>query len=163
MAEIIILRGLPCSGKTSWVRKQYEDRKKITDVSADKFFYRSPDGTYQFDPTKLSQAHAMCLSDYIDRLNRGLGEDDIVVVDNTNLSAYEIAPYYQLVGALCKPSTKVKILEFRTSLEICMSRNRKRQELEPGKAIPGHLFFDMERRLLTEQLPPFWTRELAFG
>lgn len=105
--EIFILRGLPGSGKSTWAKARYPDALV---VSADHYFQR--EGEYKFDPRLLGEAHASCLRRYV----RALQEEETsatVVVDNTNLSLVEIAPYaavaeafalrFQVVTVQCDP------------------------------------------------------------
>lgn len=60
-------------------------------LSADDFFM--VDGEYQFDGTKLKDAHAQCqklAAEYM-----ALGER-LILIDNTNTMRWEMAPYLEL-------------------------------------------------------------------
>ena len=61
-------------------------------VGADDFFEGSEG--YRFDKTKLAEAHGQCFRRFIDLLDVGV---DLVIVDNTNTTTEEIAPY--MLGA----------------------------------------------------------------
>jgi hypothetical protein len=80
--KIIILSGFPGSGKSYFCEQQ--DPIGLATVSADHYL----------DPKTLDfgQAHRLCCKDYITLIQR----DDLtkIIVDNTNLNAWEIAPYY---------------------------------------------------------------------
>lgn len=56
-------------------------------VSADLFFQR--DGQYQFDPTRLGEAHAYCMDAFKTCIDLNVD----VIVDNTNLSKREYQKY----------------------------------------------------------------------
>lgn len=67
--ELILIRGLPGSGKTTLAEQIMKEWKEIRDgrgrqvkscklIAADDFFM--VDGEYKFDPSKLSEAHAWC-------------------------------------------------------------------------------------------------------
>ena len=86
MGQVKILSGVSGSGKSTFGRGLRAD---LT-VSADDFFVTS-DNKYNFDPSKLGQAHAACFREYIHALTN-LG-DTLVVVDNTNTTESEISPY----------------------------------------------------------------------
>ena len=61
-------------------------------VGADDFFEGSEG--YRFDKTKLAEAHGQCFRRFIDFLDVDV---DLVIVDNTNTTTEEIAPY--MLGA----------------------------------------------------------------
>lgn len=84
MSKLICLRGLPGSGKTTLA---YTLSGAV--YSADDFFM-VPGKGYCFDPSKLSLAHGTCFKGVLTALR---GREAVVVVDNTNLSAWEISPY----------------------------------------------------------------------
>jgi predicted kinase len=88
--RIIILQGVPGSGKSTFARhlRKLIDRSII--VSADYFFIR--DGVYQFDASLLGQAHRQCLRLAGEAVSWGL----TVIVDNTNIRAWEAKPYVLL-------------------------------------------------------------------
>lgn len=92
--KVIILRGPSGSGKSTYAARIEAESLDLTClvVSADKYFIQ-PDGTYKFDPTQLGNAHGVCLKWFL----LGLQQDtDTVIVDNTNCSLVEIAPYLSL-------------------------------------------------------------------
>lgn len=90
MSKVTILRGISGSGKTTYASKHYPNTLV---VSADHFFGTPP--RYKFDPEKLPEAHNTCLRLFIEAVRNGRA----VVVDNTNTTVEEIAPYYALAEA----------------------------------------------------------------
>lgn len=86
MKTLIIMRGLPGSGKSTKA-SSFGGKKLSTDD------YFSVNGKHQFDPSKLTEAHewnqnrtekAMVLS------------EPIIVIDNTNTQFWEMQPYVKL-------------------------------------------------------------------
>ena len=86
----LINRGLPGSGKSTFVRKLEELIGEPARVhSTDSYFY-GPDGLYHFDPSKLGEYHGRNLEAFIRDLDKGAR---VVVNDNTNLAPWESARY----------------------------------------------------------------------
>lgn len=93
--SIIILRGVPGSGKSFIARNSSEyhnDPSRFAICSADDFFVK--DGTYKFIPEFTPDAHAHCLQLFL----KVLSEKEIVIVDNTNSQLWE----YQIYGYICE-------------------------------------------------------------
>lgn len=87
--ELIILRGLPGSGKSHRAREIGG-----TVCSADDFFMEG--GVYKFDPSKLGEAHAQCQAKAIQAM---AGQKSPVVIDNTNSRRWEFSVYSELASA----------------------------------------------------------------
>ena len=86
MKELYLLRGLPGSGKSTLAKslggKHFE---------ADMYFVR--DGEYQFDVTKLKEAHEWCRSSVGGLM---INEEPELVVSNTFTQEWEMKPYFDL-------------------------------------------------------------------
>lgn len=91
MKKVVILRGLPGSGKSFLVKEKYPEAKV---VSAD-FFFERKEGGYQanFKPYLLPQAHAACFQEFMASCFAGL---PLIVVDNTNVERFEYMNYLHL-------------------------------------------------------------------
>ena len=85
--HLYIVRGIPGSGKSTFARKLIA--KGMADVyyEADMFFERN--GIYQYDRSKLSQAHEWCQNQVVQALRQGKN----VIVSNTFTTISEILPY----------------------------------------------------------------------
>jgi predicted kinase len=106
--QVIIMRGASGSGKSTYVAKNFPSAKV---VSADKFFevttiweYGRTSVDYRFDPTKLGEAHAWCLNQFIEALYR---KEPLIVVDNSNIRIWEFANYVLLAR---KYGAQVRVL-----------------------------------------------------
>lgn len=85
MKELILLRGLPGSGKSTLAKRICNQH-----VEADMYFIQ--DSNYQFDASKLKQAHEWCQRRTEDYMKLGYN----VVVSNTFTQEWEMKPYYEL-------------------------------------------------------------------
>jgi tRNA uridine 5-carbamoylmethylation protein Kti12 len=107
MKKLIIMRGLPGSGKSWKVReiigaygeiygKTTPPEISIVQVSADDYFY-GPDGEYHYIPSRISEAHCHCFYEAMDALCGGV---NLVIVDNTNILHNHYSRYEQIAKAL---------------------------------------------------------------
>ena len=86
MKELILLRGLPGAGKTTFVKHLVDTHH----VEADQYFMH--DGEYKFDASKLRQAHQWCQDTVAEWMSHGWS----IVVSNTFTQEWEMEPYYWL-------------------------------------------------------------------
>jgi predicted kinase len=89
--ELFLLRGLPGAGKSTMAKSLGGEF-----VEADRYFMKY--GNYEFDATKLGEAHAWCreqVKNWMEVDNAGYGVNRIVVA-NTFTQDWEMKPYYDL-------------------------------------------------------------------
>ena len=92
MKQLMLIRGLPGSGKST-VAKLFD---KALHFEADMYFLDS-DGNYQFDASKIKNAHNWCRDSVMDAMKEG---HPIVVVSNTFTQEWEMEVYYLLAEEL---------------------------------------------------------------
>jgi predicted kinase len=90
MKKIILLRGLPGSGKSSLAKLMSNALTGF--VESDMYFIQN--GEYKFDASKLRQAHAWC-QNQVEKWMGPHGLDDIIV-SNTFTQEWEMQPYFEL-------------------------------------------------------------------
>jgi len=90
--RVVILCGASGSGKSTWA----SSISGAETFSADHHFV-GEDGVYRFDPKKLPEAHGSCLRGFTESVRKGAG--GTVIVDNTNTTLTEIAPYIAIARA----------------------------------------------------------------
>lgn len=162
--KIIILRGVPGSGKSHFTKDF--DEETTTVVSADFLFQNRADMlgvtyTEAFNPADLPKAHAQCLRRFTEEVIRLddaplSGEDfeadqkKVVVVDNTNITAVEMAPYVALAQAY---GCSVEIHRFDIDTLTASYRNTH--------GVSGAVVGRMNSSLRAEKLPPWWPEEVV--
>ena len=86
--ELVLIRGLPGSGKTTMARgTMFED---FEHYEADMFFEQS--GEYCYDASKIKDAHEWCQRETFKALANGKS----VVVSNTFTRRFEMEPYFEM-------------------------------------------------------------------
>jgi predicted kinase len=143
--RVILMQGLPGAGKSTWIRNHAQ---ATLVVSADDLpgLYPSPG---VIDPKLLPKAHAWCLRRFAGALDRGDAADreDVVVVDNTNLTLVELAPYVALARAF---GVEPEIVRIVVPAGEALARNTH--------GVPAHLGERMAAALekCRADWPPFW-------
>lgn len=150
MGKVIILSGISGSGKSTYAKDllaKYNSKSKESGfyggmVSADSFFLS--DKGYNFDASKLGEAHGSCFRHFISSLQDK--NIDLIIVDNTNTTAVEIAPY--VLGAAAY-NWNCEIVTIRTSdVRACGDKNIHN--------VPESSIAQQLDRLNKRVLPPYW-------
>jgi adenylate kinase family enzyme len=92
---LFLVRGLPGSGKTSFASAIWND---YAVCEADKFFYDKK-GNYNFDPSKLKEAHAWCKNEVESRMIEHQNNQQYypeIAVSNTFTQEWEMEDYFKL-------------------------------------------------------------------
>ena len=122
--SLYIIRGLPGSGKSTLAHSLVGHGNYF---EADMYFTDPKTGKYNFDHTKLGEAHAWCLDRVQEAMRsrypaageiitRGIGDYISVAVSNTFSQAWEVAPYVALCNlAEFKDDWSVNLIEMKNS------------------------------------------------
>ena len=86
MKELFLLRGLPGAGKTTLARS-------IGGSYVETDHYFQYEGKYEFDASKLKEAHAWCQNVVKTRMENKIAK---IAVSNTFTQAWEMQPYFDL-------------------------------------------------------------------
>ena len=92
---LFLVRGLPGSGKTTFATAIWND---YAVCEADKFFY-DKEGNYNFDPTKLKEAHAWCKNEVESKMIEHQNNQQYypeIAVSNTFTQEWEMEDYFKL-------------------------------------------------------------------
>ncbi len=88
---VYIMRGVPGSGKSTIAQEVAQDFNGSVHSTDD--FFIEQDGSYNFDRTKLGEAHQSNLEAFGASLEQEL---PVVIVDNTNIKRWEFEKYVKL-------------------------------------------------------------------
>lgn len=140
--KALITRGIPGAGKTSYV-EQLPGSKII--CSADVAHITK--GVYKFDPLKKDKAHTDCFNLWMTSLlnyrNDRAQKWDWLVCDNTNLTAWEIARYWETARWA---GVEPQILHIEVEPFKALARNQH--------SVPAVRVLEMYTTLRNERLPP---------
>ena len=92
---LFLVRGLPGSGKTSFASAIWND---YAVCEADKFFY-DKEGNYNFDPSKLREAHTWCKNEVESKMIEHQNNQQYyteIAVSNTFTQEWEMEDYFKL-------------------------------------------------------------------
>lgn len=101
MPELVIIRGLPGAGKSTYAKTHYPDHVLM---EADQYFMKN--GVYNYNPNLIHNAHEHCFYETISSLSAGKD----VVVANTFVINSHISRYTRLIAEM-KPSVDIRIVE----------------------------------------------------
>ena len=132
--KVIILRGVPGSGKSTQTKK-YPDAYI---VSADHYFMDDK-GVYRFDMAKIGAAHGQCKGRFEAALK---ALKPLIIVDNTNTTVKELKFY---VEAAKTAGYEVEIVRIDCDPEVAAKRN--------VHGVPKSSIFKMAARLAASTLP----------
>lgn len=103
MAKMVLIRGLPGAGKSTYARKNYPG---YLHFEADMFF-ENTNGTYVYDRDLIAAAHDWCYGNTAKALRYGFD----VVVSNTFCAYWEIEKYLMLRYLV---NAEIEIIELHT-------------------------------------------------
>uniref|UniRef100_A0A8C5T7S8 NEDD4 binding protein 2 n=1 Tax=Malurus cyaneus samueli TaxID=2593467 RepID=A0A8C5T7S8_9PASS len=88
---LVLLRGVPGSGKSYLARNLLEDNPGGIILSTDDYFYKH--GQYHYDPDCLGEAHEWNRKRAKEAFEMRISP---IIIDNTNIQAWEMKPYVTL-------------------------------------------------------------------
>lgn len=137
--KVVIMSGIPGSGKSTWANENLGLEARI--ISADHYFLRG--GVYQFDASKLPQAHQECFRKFLAAIQDRA--HSTVVVDNTNLTAWQISPYVLAAEA---HGCQVEIVRVSCDPEKAAQRNIH--------GVPRAAYYRLQQEFEKRDLLPWW-------
>lgn len=145
--RVTILRGIAGSGKSTLAKRLYPTAR----VFSTDHYFTSTDGSYAFNPAELGKAHGWCLRTFASALELAVSRDDAdtrhFVVDNTNTSVAELAPYAALALA---QGCEVEVVTVPCDPRLAVERN--------VHGVPALTIGMMHATLMAEtpRIPAWW-------
>jgi hypothetical protein len=162
--SVTILRGIPGSGKSTWVTNQFGKLARpvwpfapAVDGTGARFstddYFCDLEDRYEIDFKKLGEGHATCLKKFT-QLIQSVDDSIPLVVDNTSTSIAEIAPYAALAGAF---GHSLRLVTLICDPAVAFRRNTH--------GVPFRTIFLQDQRLReqTALLPPYWPHEITLS
>ena len=122
MCRLVVLAGLPGSGKSTWAAAQPEAalssdemRRLLADDPADQSIHR----------------RVFAALRYLARVRHEVGRP-VTYIDATNLTPRDRRPWIKLAEML---DCEAEAIFFDTALEVCLARNRTRPRIVPAQAM----------------------------
>lgn len=139
MLKVIILQGLPASGKSTWAKKELADNPgKYKRVNKDELRAMLDGGKWSSDNEKF----VLKVRDQI--IMDAFLEGKHLIIDDTNLHPKHV----ERITDLCKGVATVEIKNFDTSVDECIKRDSKRSSPVGKKVIQ-----DMYKQYLQTKPP----------
>lgn len=140
MRKVVLVRGVPGSGKSTLISKIVEGLLKAGGCSyivcsSDHFFMVG--GEYRFEASKLSQAHSTCFS----RFQNALGNKDVIFVDNTFTKLWEFENYI-LAAKQAGYAADIYQIEVETIAQLRQCARRNVHGVPPD--VIGRMAIDFE-------------------
>lgn len=143
MTHMVIMRGGPGSGKSTFARERAAELGGLTVIcSADDFFINAA-GVYDFDPAWLGRAHGACLK----RCVESIVLRKPVVIDNTNGSPNEMLPYLALCQAFGYSCEVIRVI---CDPEVAWARQTH--------GVPRDKFDEIVATVMQQQVPKLYRK-----
>ena len=139
--NVILMSGISGAGKDTYIKQRFHEQEPIV-CSADHYFNKAEG--YVFNPSLLPQAHAACLKKFIEHAMT-VRDPGYLIVNNTNLSSEELAPYVAIAQAYEHP---IELVTVHCQPHIAAARSLH--------VNAPQILRNMHDRLMARKLPPFW-------
>ena len=145
MKKLVILRGLPGSGKSTYTRNHLISAR----ICSTDLFFTTPSGEYFFNPALIGEAHGSCCRAVIDAMQSGV---ELIAVDNTAIHVSEVAPYMLIAQAY---GYEAEIVTLSCDVHTSVHRNIH--------GVPAHVIEYMAGKIEAEEasFPPWWKHTRA--
>lgn len=141
MSKVLILRGLPGSGKSTWAHDFIQRNKGWIRINKDDLRSMVHNSVWTKDNENIILGIRNSLIE--DSLSKGIN----VIIDDTNFASKHITDIMELAN---KHNSEFEVKDFDVPLEECLKRNAERT----GKArVPDKVIIDMYERYVLPEKP----------
>jgi predicted kinase len=126
MKKVVIVRGLPGSGKSTIAQKYKDTFYDSCFICSTDDYWMRPDGLYDFNYALLNKSHQWNQQrvEHILREEQNTLFDAVIIIDNTNTTFNEMRPYVKLA---VKYGYEIEVQEpttwWKRDVEECFERN----------------------------------------
>jgi predicted kinase len=124
--KLIMLRGLPASGKSTWAKEQVEKNVDTYRINKDDLRAMLKGSVWN----RSLEATVIELRDSF--VTEMLVRGNTVIVDDTNFNNIHVRRLRQIAS---QTGASFEIIDFNTPLEVCLERNRLREKPVPEEVI----------------------------
>jgi len=103
--DVILLTGLPGSGKSTWAAAYPCSGKKLILCPDD---YLMMGGVYKWGPESVSESHRKCMRQFVEHVWHG--DLDLLILDSTNTRTEFLSPYIGVAQAF-NHNTRVVLIK----------------------------------------------------
>lgn len=139
--KLIVLTGIPASGKSTWARERVHITPNMLRVNKDDLRDMLHDGVW----SKSNERAVIETRDAI--INAGLKNRQTVIVDDTNFHPGHMETFKEIARW---HTVELEVVDFPISLEEAMKRNATR-----AKPVPPKVIQDMYTKYVEPHLPKF--------
>lgn len=126
MKKLIVMQGIPGSGKSTMASKIFQDFLEAGGGKVDAMIFSTDDywydenKVYRYDPAAAVQAHRWNQR----RVVQAMQDDvDLIIIDNTNIQKWQAAIYFTLADIYGYEKSVVSV---QVPVEIAIARNAER-------------------------------------
>lgn len=124
--KAIILMGLPCAGKTTWIKEKGLSQYKI--ISADDLKESHPD----YNPNSTQALHEWSVQEAENLVDYAIVQKQDFVFDSGSINnSYTV----RIINKLKAASYYVELVHVKTPYPVCLERNKLRERKVPEYAI----------------------------
>lgn len=154
--QVVVMQGLPGAGKSTIARKlKHEfisENQECHIFSSDSFHMEN--GVYTYKQERAAKAHGRCLHMYARFLMANIPDTldphRLLIIDNTNTTVAEIAPYIALAHAF---DWRAHVLRVSCDVETAVVRNTH--------GVPMSTLIKMQANIWQFNPPAWWEIQVA--
>lgn len=152
--RVILMRGLPCSGKSTYVESIVPGVFPEAVVCSADHIHIGDDKVFRFDPNKVQEGHNRCWRKFFAYMKQ---REQLIVIDNSLIALDELGAYWLPARA---SGYEVEVVTVRTPLKVILERNAAREG--DKKVNPAFIErLDERMRIMNALIPSYWNHRFV--